>query len=143
MEIEIEQIYQQHIRPCSVIEQLQLVALISQQLMQQQTSIMSKLQHVCQQLKQRSDKIAEFCQRWQIIELALIDMELNGSFKVMANFAPTAQWSLFDHIDMQDELQVIWGDAIELVTRQGIEQSPYYLPRQAILNSAQVIYALA
>ncbi|GEM_PF-2271954 len=143
MELEVEKMYQQHIRSRPIAEQLQLMALISKQFLQPQPLDVTKLQHMYQQVKQGSDKIAIICQRWQIIELALIDTELNGSIKIMADFSPTTQWSLFDHIDMQDELQAILGDEVELVTRQGIEHSPYYLPRQTILNSAQVIYALS
>ncbi len=109
--ITVEEMYHQHIQPRPLAEQLQLLALISQQLMLQQTSAVGKLQAMRQQIKRVQGKIAEFCQRWQITELALMNTELNGSIEIMADFVPTTRWSLFDHLDMQDELQAILGNA--------------------------------
>lgn len=92
-------------------------------------------------------KITDFCQRWQINEFALFGSILREDFTnesdidVLVRFAPEAQWSLLDHVDMQEELQAILGRPVDLLTRQSIERSQNYLRRQAILNSAEVIYA--
>ena len=94
-------------------------------------------------------KIIDFCQRWQIIEFSLFGSILRNDFRpdsdidVLVTFAPNATWTLFDHVDMQDELQEILGRPIDLVSRHGIENSRNYLRRQAILDSAQVIYAFS
>jgi len=94
-------------------------------------------------------KIVEFCQRWQITELALFGSVLRPSFRaesdidVLVTFAPDAHWSLLDHVEMQDELQAILDRPIDLLTRQSVERSPNYLRRQAILNSTKVIYAVS
>ena len=92
-------------------------------------------------------EIEKFCQRWQITELALFGSALRedfgptSDFDFLVTFAPEADWSLFDHVEMQDELQVILGRPVDLLTRAGIERSQNYLRRRAILNSAEVIYA--
>ena len=92
-------------------------------------------------------EIEKFCQRWHINELALFGSALRedfgptSDFDFLVTFAPEADWSLLDHVEMQDELQVILGRPVDLLTRAGIERSQNYLRRRAILNSAEVIYA--
>ena len=92
------------------------------------------------------DKVVNFCQRWKITEFALFGSVLRDDFHsdsdidVLATFAPDAQWSLFDHVDMQDELEAIFGRKVDLVSRRGIEHSRNYIRRKAILSSAKVIY---
>lgn len=94
-------------------------------------------------------QIEAFCQRWQIIEMALFGSVLREDYSpesdidVLVTFAPESHWSLFDHVEMQDELQTILGRPVDLLTRAGIERSQNYLRRRAILNSAEVIYASA
>ncbi len=95
------------------------------------------------------DKVAQFCQRWQITELALFGSILRDDFRadsdidVLVTFAAGTCWNLLDHVDMQDELQAILGRPVDLLTRKSVERSQNYLRRQAILNSAKVIYAAA
>ena len=92
------------------------------------------------------DQIADFCRRWQITELALFGSVLRDDFRpdsdvdVLVTFAPDAQWSLFDHVDMADELRQILGRPVDLVNRRGIERSRNPLRRRAILESAQVVH---
>jgi hypothetical protein len=93
------------------------------------------------------DKIADFCQRWKIIEFAFFGSVLRDDFRpdsdidVLVKFAPDARWTLFNHVDMQDELEAIFGRKVDLVSKRGIERSRNYIRRKAILNSAKVIYA--
>jgi uncharacterized protein len=92
------------------------------------------------------DQIADFCRRWKIAELALFGSVLRDDFRpdsdvdVLVTFAPDAQWSLFDHVDMEDELRQILGRPVDLVNRRGIERSRNPLRRRAILESAQVVH---
>ncbi len=95
------------------------------------------------------DKIIDFCQRWKITEFALFgsalrhDFHPNSDIDVLVTFAPSATWSLLDHVQMQDELEIIFGRKVDLLTRRGVEHSRNYLRRQAILDSAQVIYGIS
>ncbi len=92
-------------------------------------------------------KIANFCRRWKITEFALFGSVLRDDFRpesdidVLVSFSNDAQWTLFDQVNMQDELKVIFGRKVDLVSKRGIERSRNALRRKAILHSAEVIYA--
>jgi hypothetical protein len=92
-------------------------------------------------------KIADFCQRWKITEFGLFGSVLRDDFRpdsdvdVLVTFDPDAHRTLFDMVDMQDELEAIFGRKVDLLSKRGVECSRNYLRRKAILNSAQTIYA--
>lgn len=89
------------------------------------------------------EKVATFCARWKIVELSLFGSVLRDDFgprsdvDVLATFAPDADWGLFEHATMEDELSVILGRRVDLVSRRAIEHSPNWIRRQAILESAE------
>jgi hypothetical protein len=95
------------------------------------------------------EKIAEFCSRWKITEFALFGSVLRDDFgptsdvDVLVTFASDARWSLLDHVTMQDELAVLYGRKVDLVSRRGIERSRNPIRRRDILDSAEIIYAAA
>jgi uncharacterized protein len=92
-------------------------------------------------------QIEEFCQRWQITELALFGSVLSDDFHpdsdidVLVRFAPQAGWSLFDLARMENELGELFGRTVDLVEREGIEKSENYIRRKSILRSLEVVYA--
>lgn len=92
------------------------------------------------------DKIADYCRRWKITEFALFGSALKDDFSpesdidVLVTFDKDANWTLFDMVDMREELRDIFGRDVDLVSRRGIESSQNYLRRKAILSSAKVIY---
>lgn len=92
-------------------------------------------------------QIADFCRLWKITELALFGSVLRDDFDrtsdvdVLVTFAPTATWTLLDHVTMQEQLKAIIGRDVDLVSRRGIERSRNHIRRQSILGSAEVIYA--
>ena len=91
--------------------------------------------------------LKEFCRRWEIAELALFGSVLREDFgpgsdiDLLVRFQPGARRSLFDLVDMEDELGELFGRKVDLVTRNAIENSRNYLRRSMILHSAEVIYA--
>ena len=93
-----------------------------------------------------SDKISDYCKRWKITELALFgsavrdDFNLESDIDVLVTFDRDAHWTLFDMVDMQEELKEIFGRDVDLVSRRGIESSQNYLRRKEILSSAKVIH---
>ena len=93
-----------------------------------------------------TEKIANFCRRWQITELALFgsvlrdDFGPNSDVDVLVGFGEGARHTLFDLDDMELELKEIFGREVDLVSRRGIEASRNHLRRESILKSAQVIY---
>ena len=95
------------------------------------------------------EKVIEFCQKWKITVFSLFGSVLRDDFRpdsdvdVLISFAPDASWTLLDHVEMQDELQVIFGRKVDLVSRKGIERSRNELRRKAILESAEIFYEAA
>ncbi len=89
-------------------------------------------------------RIEDFCRRWKIKEFALFGSVLREDFRpdsdvdVLINFEPEIPWSLFDCMDMIEELQGILGREVDLVEKSGL-RNPFR--RQAILSNRQVIYA--
>ena len=92
------------------------------------------------------DEIADFCRRWKITELALFGSVLREDFgpesdiDMLVQFAPDHRWSLFDHVEMQEDLKEIFGRDVDLVNRQAIEQSHNPIRRKEILESAEVVH---
>lgn len=93
------------------------------------------------------DKIAEFCRRWEITELALFGSVLRDDFRpdsdvnVLVTFADDARWSLFDYVTIEDDLSAILGRKVDLVSRRAIERSPNWIRRKAILEGVEPYYA--
>lgn len=96
------------------------------------------------QLKVSPAQIAEFCQRWKITEFALFgsvlrdDFRPNSDIDILVTFAPDPGWSLFDWVDMRDELKALFGREVDVADKQGLK-NPYR--RHEILKTCQVIYA--
>ena len=91
--------------------------------------------------------IQAFCDRWKITELALFGSILRDDFRpdsdidILVTFSPEADWSLLDHVTMQQELASLLNRAVDLVSKRAIERSHNWIRRQEILTTAQVIYA--
>ena len=91
-------------------------------------------------------RLAEFCKRWNISELALFGSALREDFRphsdmdVLVSFTPQARVTLFDMVRMQEELRDIFGREVDLVSKRGLENSRNYLRRKQILELAQVIH---
>jgi hypothetical protein len=92
------------------------------------------------------EQITDFCRRWQITEFGLFGSVLRDDFHpdsdidVLLTFAPEAKWSLFDLVNMRDELKTLFGREVDLVSKRAVEASRNYLRRKNILNSARMIY---
>jgi predicted nucleotidyltransferase len=92
------------------------------------------------------DQIKNFCQHWQIVELSLFGSVLRDDFHAdsdidfLVAFAPTANWGLLDHAQMQQELEILLSRPVDLISKRAIERSSNWIRRQAILSTAQPIY---
>jgi uncharacterized protein len=92
-------------------------------------------------------KLAAFCKRWKVVEFALFGSALREDFSAesdidaLVSFAPQSDWSLFDHVRMQQELKELFGREVDLITRRSLEQSHNVLLRSEILSSAKVLYS--
>ncbi|MBN8561197.1 MAG: nucleotidyltransferase family protein [Leptolyngbya sp. UWPOB_LEPTO1] len=93
------------------------------------------------------DQIAEFCQRWHVLEFALFGSILRDDFQpstsdvdVLVAFYPTAKQGLTEWLDMQDELEALLQRKVDLVSKKAIQESRNWIRKRNILESAQVIY---
>lgn len=94
------------------------------------------------------EAIVAFCIRWKIKEFALFgsilreeDFGTDSDVDVLVTFSEESRWTLFDMVDMQEELERIFGRKVDLVSRRGIESSRNRIRRDAVLSSAKVVYA--
>jgi predicted nucleotidyltransferase len=91
--------------------------------------------------------IIEFCQRWQIIEFAVFGSVLRSDFRpdsdidILVTFAPEAKRGLTETLEMQNELKAMFAREVDFIIKKALEKSENWLRRQAILDSAQIIYA--
>jgi uncharacterized protein len=91
-----------------------------------------------------ADRIREFCRKWRITELALFGSSLRDDFRadsdidLVASFEPAAPWTLWDFVEMRDELAHLFGRPVDLVSKRGLK-NPFR--RHEILTTRQVIYA--
>lgn len=98
-------------------------------------------------LKVDEEVLQDFCERWKIKELRLFGSALRDDFgegsdiDLLVAFEQEARWSLFDHVEMEDELARILDRDVDLVTLRSIERSENPLRRDSILNSAEQVYA--
>ncbi len=90
-----------------------------------------------------NDQLAEFCRRWKIAELRVFGSVLRDDFRpdsdvdLLVSFFTDADWSLLDHVAMEEELSGILGRKVDLVSRRAIERSSNWIRRQAILETAE------
>lgn len=89
-------------------------------------------------------QIEEFCRKWSISELSLFGSVLSDSFRpdsdidILVSFQSDAEWSLFEFVDMTDELEAIFGRKVDLVEKEAM-RNPFR--KRAILAAHEVIYA--
>jgi predicted nucleotidyltransferase len=90
------------------------------------------------------EQIEAFCRKWKIREFALFGSVLRDDFRpdsdvdVLVEFEPDARHSLFQHIEMQDELGEIFHRQTDLVERDAVV-NPFV--RRHIMKHHQIVYA--
>ncbi len=88
------------------------------------------------------EKLREFCRKWKVTEFSLFGSVLREDFSddsdvdVMLTFSNEARWTLFDLVDMQDELETTFERSVDVLTRRGVEESLNRFRRTSILSSA-------
>jgi hypothetical protein len=89
-------------------------------------------------------RIGEFCRKWRIRELALFGSALRDDFgpdsdvDVLVELQPDHGLSLYDWVDMIEQLETIFGRKVDLVAKGGLK-NPFR--RREILRTAEVVYA--
>lgn len=90
------------------------------------------------------NRIAEFCHRWKVKELALFGSVLRNDFRpdsdvdILIGFTEDAKWDLFDLATIYDELKALFGREVDLV-ENGTIRNPFR--RQSIMSTREILYA--
>ncbi len=90
-----------------------------------------------------TERLDEFCRRWKIAELRVFGSALREDFRpesdldLLVRFTSDADWSLMDHVAMEEELAGIVGRKVNLVSQRAIERGSNWVRRKAILESAE------
>jgi predicted nucleotidyltransferase len=90
------------------------------------------------------DQIADFCRQWKIREFSLFGSVLREDFRpdsdidVLVSFQPGAPWSLWDLLEMQQQLGTLLGRSVDLIEKEGL-RNPYR--RHEILSTRRIVYA--
>ena len=90
-------------------------------------------------------KVADFSSRHMVAELAVFGSALRDDFgphsdiDILVTFKPGARVTLFDLVEMADELSSLFGRPVDLVPKNGLKPRI----RRSILESSQVFYAAA
>ena len=103
--------------------------------------------HAVARLALNPDAVSGYCRRWKIKDLAIFgsalrpDFRLDSDVDVLVTFADDAEWSLIDHVQMESELAGIIGRKVDLVSRRAVERSDNWIRREAILRTAESLFA--
>jgi len=90
------------------------------------------------------NQIRDFCAKWRVRELSLFGSVLRADFRpdsdvdVLVELQPDHGLSLYDWVDMIDELKAMFGRDVDLVSKTGLENP---IRRAEILRTAEVVYA--
>jgi hypothetical protein len=88
-----------------------------------------------------------FCQKWNLRTVELFGSVVRENFRadsdvdVMVTFDSMLRPTLFEFVQMQDELEGIFGRKVDLLSRHAVEGSQNPYRKQSILESARIVYA--
>lgn len=94
--------------------------------------------------KPYSEVIRMFCHKWKIVEFAIFgsalrdDFTPNSDIDVLVTLSDKADLSLFDWVDMIEELKSLFGREVDLIEKSGL-RNPYR--RKEILSTMEKVYA--
>ena len=91
-------------------------------------------------------EIEDFCRRWKIKKLELFGSALRDDFTdesdidLLVSFLPESEHGLFEHAQMEEELEELFHRRVDLVSRQAIEEADNPFRKRTILNSTLLVY---
>ncbi len=94
-----------------------------------------------------ADRIANFCKRWKISRLSVFGSAVRGELgpdsdiDLLVTYRSDADWTMFDHFTMEEELSQLFGREVDLISIRALEENQNPIYRRQILDSARQIYA--
>jgi predicted nucleotidyltransferase len=91
-------------------------------------------------------RIKDFCLKWGIIRFEVFGSILRSDFSpqsdidVLVSFDNHIHHSLFDLVDMKEELESVLDRKVDILTRKSVEMSRNYIRREDILKSAKAVW---
>lgn len=108
------------------------------------------MQQIYERLNITPQQLKDFCQQWQLSEIALFGSVLRKDFRsngedssdvdVLFTYGTKARRNLLLQSRMKFELEDLFQRPVDLVSKTAILADPNYIRRQNILESARVIY---
>jgi predicted nucleotidyltransferase len=89
-------------------------------------------------------QIIDFCQKWKVKEFSIFGSFLRDDFNdssdvdILLTFFQEAHHSLFDLLEMQEDLKIIFGREVDIVEKEGLRNP---IRRRSILKNREVVYA--
>lgn len=89
--------------------------------------------------------LVDLCQRYSIRELSLFgsatrdDFTASSDVDVLVEFSPDARIGFFRFVELQEELEHLFGRRVDLVTERSL--SPWF--RDEVMREREVIYVQA
>jgi uncharacterized protein len=109
--------------------------------------LMQKIYH---RLNIQPKQLADFCEKWEIAELALFGSVLRDDFRansenpsdvdLLFSYLPGANMSLLRRVTMKRELEDLVGRKVDLMMATEVIESRNPIRRKDILDAAQIIY---
>jgi predicted nucleotidyltransferase len=90
--------------------------------------------------------IDAFCRRWGVTELDLFgsvvrdDFSADSDVDVLVSFADARRPTLLMLLQMEAELEQVFGRKVDLVERRSVERSDNYIRRKHILADREPLY---
>src|SRR5258708_40061517 len=90
--------------------------------------------------------IEAFCQRWGVTELDLFgsairdDFRANSDVDVLASFSDDRRPTLLTLVQMEAELEHLFGRKVDLLDKRSVERSDNYIRRKHILAHREPLY---
>ena len=91
--------------------------------------------------------LAAFCERWKIARLEGFGSILREDFgpqsdvDVLYSFEEGAEWTLFEVMAMEEELEQLFHRKVDFVSRRAIEEHANRFIKQEVLARAVELYA--
>ena len=104
------------------------------------------MSHTILKIEYDHERLAKFCENMGLEELSVFgsvlrdDFGPNSDIDVLVEFPQTFKYSLFELVDIKDELEAIFGRRVDVVTRRAVQRGKNESRKQEILRTAKVIY---